>query len=89
MTPGPIAYLGPAGTFTESAALLYAPESKLLACPTVAAVAASIVDSNAHEGIVPIENSLAGSVPDTLDLLIQESTLFISCLLYTSDAADE
>jgi prephenate dehydratase len=77
MTPGPIAYLGPAGTFTESAALLHSPESALISCQTVAAVAASIVNCNAHEGVVPIENSLVGSVPDTLDLLIQEPTLFI------------
>ena len=75
--PGRVAYLGPAGTFTEGAALLYAPHSELVSCPTVAAVAAAVAAGQAHEGVVPIENSLEGSVTDTLDLLIHESSLFI------------
>ena len=77
MSPGRVAYLGPAGTFTEGAALFYAAQSELVACHTIAAVAAAVVAGKAQEGVVPIENSLEGSVPDTLDLLIQESSLFI------------
>ena len=75
--PDRVAYLGPAGTFTEGAALLYAPHSELVACPTVVAVAAAVAAGQAQEGVVPIENSLEGSVTDTLDLLIHESSLFI------------
>ena len=75
--PGRIAYLGPAGTFTELAALKYAPHSKLIACPTFAAVLKAVDAGEAEEGIVAIENSLEGSVNDTLDLLIHESSLFI------------
>lgn len=77
MMPDRVAYLGPAGTFTEGAALLYAPHSELIACATVAAVSATVGAGEADEGIVPIENSLEGSVTDTLDLLIHESDLFI------------
>jgi prephenate dehydratase len=37
----------------------------------------AVVSRMADFGVVPIENSLEGSVPETLDLLIQESSLFI------------
>lgn len=75
--PERVAYFGPAGTFTEEAALRYAPDGELVPCPTIAAVAAAVVAGEAQEGVVPIENSLEGSVTDTLDLLIHQSNLFI------------
>ena len=75
--PTRVAYLGPPGTYTEAAALQYAPGSQLLPFPTVAAVASAVDAGMAEEGVVAIENSLEGSVTDTLDLLIHESSLFI------------
>ncbi len=75
--PSRVAYLGPPGTYTEAAALQYAPGSQLLPFPTVAAVASAVDAGTAEEGVVAIENSLEGSVTDTLDLLIHESSLFI------------
>ena len=75
--PARVAYLGPPGTFTEAAALRYAPDGQLLPFPTVAAVASAVDSGMAEEGVVAIENSLEGSVTDTLDLLIHESSLFI------------
>jgi len=75
--PTRVAYLGPPGTYTEAAALQYAPWSKLIPFPTVAAVASAVDTGMAEEGVVAIENSLEGSVTDTLDLLIHESSLFI------------
>ena len=75
MTPSRVAYLGPAGTFTEGAALIYAPQAELIPCPSVAAVSVAVGTGEAEEGVVPIENSLEGSVNDTLDLLIRESVL--------------
>jgi prephenate dehydratase len=44
---------------------------------TVAAVAAAVDSGMADEGVVAIENSLEGSVTDTLDVLIHESRLAI------------
>ena len=73
-----LAYFGPAGTFTEAATLKYDPEAQLLPFPSIAAVAAAVDSGMADEGVVPIENSLEGSVTDTLDLLIHESQLSIS-----------
>lgn len=77
MMPNRVAYLGPAGTFTEEAARRHSPHGELAPRPTVAAVAASVVAGENEEGVVPIENSLEGSVTDTLDLLIHQSSLFI------------
>lgn len=72
-----IAYLGPPGTNAEQAALKYDPQAHLIPFPSVSAVASAVDTGIAGEGIVPIENSLEGSVPDTLDLLIHESQLLI------------
>ncbi len=72
-----IAYLGPAGTFSEEAALRYDPNAKLIPFPSFHAVAAAVDTGMADEGIVPIENSIEGSVPDTLDLLIHDARILI------------
>ncbi len=72
-----IAYLGPPGTFSEEAALKYDDKAQLLAFFTIPAVASAVETAIAEEGIVPIENSLEGSVTDTLDLLIHDSRLLI------------
>ena len=75
--PKRLAYLGPAGTYTEEAALLYDPAAELEPFPTIAAIGLAVSSEITDEGIVPIENSLEGSVTFTLDLLIQESQLSI------------
>ena len=72
-----LAYFGPAGTFTEEAALAYDAQAQLLPFATIAAVASAVEAGMADEGVVPIENSLEGSVSATLDLLIHESSLVI------------
>lgn len=77
MSKKSIAYLGPPGTNAEQAALKYDSQAQLVPFPSVSAVASAVDTAIASEGIVPIENSLEGSVPDTLDLLIHESRLLI------------
>jgi len=72
-----IAYLGPPGTFTEEAALLYDETAQLIPFPSIPAVAVAVDSGMAEEGVVPIENSIEGSVTDTLDLLIHESRVLI------------
>ncbi len=72
-----IAYLGPPGTFTEEAALLYDKTAHFTPLPSIAAVAAAVASGMAEEGVVAIENSIEGSVNDTLDLLIHESKVQI------------
>ena len=75
--PTRLAYLGPAGTFSEQAAFLYDPHAQLIPFPSVTAVAAAVDSGLADEGVMAIENSLEGSVTDTLDVLIHESHLSI------------
>jgi len=72
-----IAYLGPHGTYTEEAALLHDPTAHMTPLSSVLAVAAAVDTGMADEGVMAIENSLEGSVPDTLDVLIHESRLLI------------
>ena len=72
-----LAFLGPRGTFTEQAALLYARDAELIAAPSIAAVTQSVIAGDADEAILPIENSLVGPVNETLDLLIHTLELKI------------
>ena len=72
-----IAYLGPAGTFSEEAALRYDPQGDLQPFPSIAAVALAVASGVTDEAVVPIENSLEGSVTNTLDILIQDDRLLI------------
>lgn len=72
-----ISYFGPAGTYTEEAAIHYDRQADLRPYPTIPAVCRAVSAGLADEGIVPIENSLEGSVVYTLDFLINESDLSI------------
>ena len=72
-----LSYLGPAGTYSEEAALLYDPDAELVPCPTIPAVCRAVSEGAADEGIVPIENSIEGAVVYTLDYLISETELSI------------
>ncbi len=77
--PATIAFLGPAGTFTEEA-LLTQPDlatARRLAVPSVPDVVAAVERGEAELGIVPIENSIEGSVALTLDVLTFETDLLI------------
>ena len=91
-----VAYLGPPGTFTEQAVNRHDPKAVLQSFSSIQGVALAVASGIADEGVVPIENSLQGSVNDTLDILISQSGLFISrelvmpiehCLLVMSDTA--
>jgi len=73
-----VAFLGPAGTFSEEALRsLPEPDIESLACTSIADVFAAAADGRAEYGIVPIENSVEGSVNATLDALAFESDLQI------------
>ena len=72
-----IAFFGPAGTYTEEAALRYDPKADLKPFPTIAAVGDAVASSATDQGVVPIENSLEGSVNHTLDVLVSQTDLSI------------
>jgi prephenate dehydratase len=73
-----IAYLGPAGTFSEEAAQLVANEGdELIPFSNFPALISAVETGVAELAVLPIENSLEGSVSTTLDLLIHETRLQI------------
>lgn len=67
-----LAYLGPEGTFTEQAARALDAAATLV--PTVSVIAAitALRDREVDGACVPVENSVEGSVPATLDSLAQD-----------------
>lgn len=70
-TKGRVAFLGPEGTFTEEALLANMPGDGLdpFPYPSIREVLRAVREGDAGLGLVPIENSLEGSVALTLDLL--------------------
>ena len=98
MTSGTVAYLGPQGTFSEEAAILYASDSEHVPYPTIQEAAMAAESGMTDEAVLPIENSIEGSVNMTLDYLIHDSTLSIvgevilairQCLIVAEDACAE
>ncbi len=73
-----VAFLGPRGTYSEEAALEHASDaSQLVPFGTIAAVIRAVEEGAAEQAVVPIENSLEGSVTHTADLLIHSTDLLI------------
>jgi len=72
-----VAYLGPAGTFGEEAAIRFREDSERVPCASHAAVATAVEAGAADYGVLAIENSLNGSVAETLDILIHDVDLQI------------
>jgi prephenate dehydratase len=67
-----IAYLGPAGTFTEDAlreAVGFTEEFEPLRTPTVHDAIVAVESGEAERALVPFENSIEGSVRSALDTL--------------------
>lgn len=73
------AYLGPEGTFSEAAARCL-PDvlDALLPYPSVPAAMAAVRAGEADGAVVPLENSVEGSVNATLDELIRGEPLMIT-----------
>ncbi len=88
--------LGPVGTYCEQAALIWDNNSRLKYYDDVIDVVSGLVEEKINQGIIPIENSLEGSVGITLDLLraydikiIGEVLVQIKhCLLAVGDISD-
>jgi prephenate dehydratase len=70
-----IAYLGPAGTFTEDALGEASPGSNFepLRTATIRDAILAVEGGAAERALVPVENSIEGSVRDTLDTLAFEA----------------
>jgi len=96
-TPTRVAYLGPAGTFSELAALGYFGSSLArVPCASIDEVFRATTAGAADFGVVPVENSTEGVVARSLDLflhtplfIIGETSLFVRHnLLRRSDSLE-
>lgn len=73
-----VAFLGPRGTNSEDAALLYAgKDAEFVAFSSIPALTSAVETGLADVAVLPIENSIEGPVSTTLDLLIHETGLKI------------
>ena len=70
--PQRVAYLGPAGTFSEQAAVnFFGASIEHVACASFDEVFHAAAAGTADFGVVPVENSTEGVVTRSLDLLLQ------------------
>ena len=68
-----VAFQGERGAYSEAAAIAHVGEIDSLPCRTVAEVFDAVERREADLGMVPVENSQAGSINDTYDLLVRRS----------------
>jgi prephenate dehydratase len=65
----PVAHFGEDGAYAAEAAARLYPEAKLVDCHSIPDVVRAVTRGDASCGVLPIENSLAGVVPETYDVL--------------------
>jgi len=71
-----VAYLGPRATFSHLAALQrFGVSAEFLAMRSISDAFAEVEKGNAEFGVVPVENSIEGSVSPTLDTLVDSPLL--------------
>ena len=66
-----IAYQGEPGAYSEAAALRFSPNSQTVPCESFDDVFAAVNDGKTTHGILPIENSIGGSIHRNYDLLLE------------------
>lgn len=74
-----IAFQGEPGAYSEAAAIeMYGSSSKTVPCKTFSLVFETVVQGLATHGLVPIENSLAGSIHKNYDLLLHHDLYIVA-----------
>lgn len=68
-----VAIQGELGSFSHQAARQLAPEASPVACTTAADVLRMLEDGGVEQAVIPVENSLAGSVVDFYDLFFDHA----------------
>ena len=66
-----IAFQGEPGAYSEAAAGRFAPGAEVLACPAFEDVFAAVETGRAGCGVLPIENSIGGTIHRNYDLQVQ------------------
>jgi arogenate/prephenate dehydratase len=66
-----VAFQGEPGAYSEAAALSYEPSAETLPCPSFEDVFAAVGRGRSTHGILPMENSIGGSIHRNFDLLLE------------------
>ena len=73
-----VAYLGPAGTYTQEACeKWFGEDAELLPYKTVAEAVQALVQNDSQYAVIPQENTIGGAVVDYLDVLIAEAKVSV------------
>ncbi len=74
-----VAFMGPEGTFSHLAAVSrFGNSAELIATETISDVFTAVEQNKADYGIVPVENSWAGVIPETLDKFMNSNLRVVS-----------
>jgi prephenate dehydratase len=73
-----VAYPGPIGSHSGAAAAALHPSAELRAVGGFRAVADAVVRADVEHGVLPIESSLSGAVPETHDLLHERALSIVA-----------
>lgn len=76
--PERVAYQGEPGAFSERAVLVVFPDAEPMPCDTIRLTFSRVTSGEADFGVVPVENSQAGSVNETYDLLLRSSMVKVA-----------
>ncbi len=68
-----VAFQGEPGAYSEEAAVRLFGEVEAVPCPSLAQAFEAVAAGRADRGVVPVENSQAGSINETYDLLLAHS----------------
>ena len=78
MSDATVSYLGPAGTYTEEAAMFFFPEAKaMMPKGTVDEAIADVMIGTADYAVIPQENTLGGAVTNYVDALIKQNDAYV------------
>lgn len=81
LSAGPIAFQGELGAYSDAAVQRRFGDVARLPCTSFQALFDAVSDGRASAGMVPIENSLAGSVLDNYDLLLSHHVTIVGELM--------
>ena len=71
-----VAYLGPRGSFTHQVAQQAFPDAELLAFANITEVIKAFESGQVDFSVIPVENSIEGSVHETLDYLFHQAEIY-------------
>ena len=72
-----VAFLGPEGTYTDEACYFHAPNDERVPFASLGLVTSALEEGKVDEAVVPIENSLGGTVIEVVDYLITSKNAHI------------